>query len=66
MIDEQYPVDNEPDDELFEYYLFRKSEFMFLGGEPLAHEWATEAEISAANDCVMPKGFIWVKARSLH
>lgn len=46
--------DNEefqPDDSnLYLYRLYRKSKFFFLGGEPLAEEWATEAEVSDAND----------------
>jgi hypothetical protein len=44
------------------YRLYRKSGFMFLGGEPLDEMWASEAEVSDANDDLVPRGYIWVKA----
>lgn len=47
MNNEHNRLDNEldatlDDSPLYLYHLYRKSEFMFLGGEPLSEQWATE------------------------
>lgn len=45
------------------YRIYRKSEFMSLGAEPLAEEWATEAEVAELNTEMIPQGLILVKAQ---
>lgn len=51
----------EPDDTLHLYRLYRKSESSFVG-EPLAEEWATDAEVSEVNEEAIQRGLIWVKS----
>lgn len=51
------------DSKLYLYQMYRKSEFMFLGAEPLAEEWATEAEVAELNTEMILQGLILVKAQ---
>lgn len=57
-------VEPEPDHtKLYLYRMYRKSEFMFLDAEPLAEEWATEAEVAELNTEMIPQGLVLVKAQ---